>query len=82
MGNEARINMKSQYIDSSECYEFIKRILDQLGAKPNHSHRWSEILVEASLQGIDSHGIRMLPLYIKHIEGGGIDIINRADYKQ
>ncbi len=67
--------MRSQTIESSECYEFIKRILDQLGAKPSHSHRWSEILVETSLLGIDSHGIRMLPRYIMHIEDGGIDLL-------
>jgi LDH2 family malate/lactate/ureidoglycolate dehydrogenase len=62
-------------IESSECSTFIKRILDQLGAKPKHSNRWSEILVETSLLGIDSHGIRMLPRYIKHMEGGGIDLL-------
>jgi LDH2 family malate/lactate/ureidoglycolate dehydrogenase len=67
--------MKSHYINTSECYAFIKRILDYLGAKPDHAHRWSEILIEASLLGIDSHGIRMLPRYIKHIEGGGIDLL-------
>jgi len=67
--------MRSQTIESSECYEFIKRILDHLGAKPSHSHRWSEILVETSLKGIDSHGIRLLPRYIMHIESGGIDLL-------
>ena len=69
--------MKDQLIDSSECHAFIKRILDQLGATPKHSQRWSEILVETSLLGIDSHGIRMLPRYIIHMEGGGIDLSSK-----
>ncbi|UCE08190.1 MAG: Ldh family oxidoreductase [bacterium] len=66
--------MMNLYIASSECCRFIKSILDQLGAKPSHSRRWAEILVDTSLLGIDSHGIGMLPRYIKHIEDGGIDL--------
>ncbi len=36
------------------------------------AQQWADLLVETSLLGIDSHGIRMLDRYVKHVQGGGI----------
>jgi len=56
------------------CRKFIEEILCKLGAPGEIAERWAVIQVETSLLGIDSHGIRMFDRYVKHIEGGGINV--------
>jgi len=61
-------------IEASTCRKFIASILRRLGAEAPTAERWAELLVETSLLGFDTHGIRMLDRYVKHIQAGGIDL--------
>jgi LDH2 family malate/lactate/ureidoglycolate dehydrogenase len=66
--------MTEKHIAPAVCGEFIVAVLGQLGADASAAERWAEILVETSLLGFDTHGIRMLDRYVKHIQAGGIDL--------
>lgn len=66
--------MSHEYIDASVCCDFITSILRRLGAQATTAQRWAELMVETSLLGVDTHGIRMLDRYVRHIEEGGIDL--------
>ena len=64
--------MNAKTIQPDSCRDFIVKVLDKLQVPKPLADRWAELLVETSLLGIDSHGVRMLERYIQHIEGGGI----------
>ena len=66
--------MSVTYVDASACRDFVAGILRQLGVKPSTAGRWAGLLVETSLLGVDTHGIRMLDRYVRHIQAGGIDL--------
>ena len=66
--------MSHKYIDPSVCNDFITSILRRLGVGASTAQRWAELLVETSLLGFDTHGIRMLDRYVRHIQDGGIDL--------
>ncbi len=66
--------MTDKCIDPLECRDFAATILGRLGAEASTAGRWAELLVETSLLGFDTHGIRMLDRYVKHIQAGGIDL--------
>ena len=66
--------MTDKHIDPSVCRDFIATILGKQGAEASTAERWAELLVETSLLGLDTHGIRMLDRYLKHIQSGGIDL--------
>ena len=70
--------MHTKTIDAYECEKLITGVLAALGAPSAIAKRWAEIQVETSLLGIDTHGIRMLDRYVKHIQGGGIDLSAEA----
>ena len=57
--------MSQEYIDASVCCEFVTSILRRLGARASTAQRWAELLVETSLLGFDTHGIRMLDRYVR-----------------
>lgn len=61
-------------IEASACCDFITSILERLGAEGPRAARWAALLVETSLLGFDTHGIRMLERYVNHIQGRGVDL--------
>ncbi len=65
---------KENVVEPSRCIDFLQQIMAKKGANPENSQKWAELLVESSLLGIDSHGIRMTERYLNHIEGGGVNI--------
>lgn len=68
-----KIAQDSILLDAGSITEYIKKILRQAGVREDVSCHVSEGLVQASLRGIDSHGIRLLPHYLKGVEGGRIN---------
>ena len=40
---------------------------------------WAEVVIEASLRGVDSHGILVLPMYAAMLEAGGIRVDARLE---
>ena len=66
--------MESERVGSSLCQDFVRQVFAKCGLTEELASRWADLLVETSLMGIDSHGIRMLDRYVRHIQGGGISI--------
>lgn len=48
----------------------IRELLSQRGLPDNHAHDVALALVETSLDGIDTHGVRLLKTYLLELEGG------------
>ena len=60
-------------IAASDLTPFCARLLDALGVLPAKSQLVAESLVAASLRGVDSHGVQLLPYYIEQLEWGDMD---------
>lgn len=54
--------------------EFARNILAALRVSPPKAELVVTSLVAASLRGVDSHGIQLLPFYVGQIEAGNINI--------
>ena len=61
-----------KYVSRQDCRAFISQVFIHCGLSEELSAHWANLLVETSLMGIDSHGIRMLDRYVRHVQGGGI----------
>lgn len=56
--------MKNYYIDYRDLYKFTKNVLKKVGLNKFSYDAVTQGLCEASLRGVDSHGIRLLDHYI------------------
>ncbi|CAN5687688.1 Ldh family oxidoreductase [soil metagenome] len=53
---------------------FCISVFERLGVSPGDAGIWTEVMVETSLRGVDSHGVLVLPMYAEMLEGGGIRV--------
>ncbi len=53
--------------------DFARRILLAVNVPAPRAEIWADSLVSASLRGVDSHGIHLLPHYITQLRAGNID---------
>ncbi len=51
---------------------FCLDVLEQVGVPADEAHICSESLLDASLRGVDSHGVALLPTYVERIRSGQI----------
>lgn len=58
---------------------FIKSVLLRTGVRSDVAERVTEGLVQTSVRGVDSHGIRLLPHYLEGVKKGRIN--PNPDYK-
>ena len=58
----------------SKLIKFCTSIFKKLGMDDEKAKDTSQILVEADMMGHSTHGVRLLPLYIKDIEAGNMNI--------
>ena len=65
-------------ISESSLTLWTKKILQAKGYKESDAQTIATQLVDANIRGVDSHGIMRLPIYIKRIEAGLVDV--RAKY--
>ncbi|MFA6143154.1 MAG: Ldh family oxidoreductase [Candidatus Omnitrophota bacterium] len=65
--------MKKNVIRADRLKKFAKDVLKKAGVCENAAEHVSEGLVQTSLRGVDSHGIRLLPHYLKGVRGGRIN---------
>lgn len=61
-------------IDAAQAQWFVRQIMETLGTPVAQAQQWAGLLIETSLLGLDSHGLRMLERYVSHIEGGGMRV--------
>ena len=52
--------------------QFCREILVQLKVPETEAETVAEVLVDSNLRGIDSHGLRILPIYVQRIQAGQI----------
>lgn len=56
---------------SPEClHEAIRALLESYELSAEHAAYVADTLVETSLCGVDTHGVRLLPTYVRELEGG------------
>ncbi len=53
--------------------DYAQRMLDAVGVPSDRAWLTADSVVAANLRGVDSHGVQLLPHYIRQIEAGGID---------
>lgn len=61
-------------VGHEELSRFIRDALEGKGARPEDAAVVAEGLVWANLRGVDGHGVSRLPLYLRMIERGEIDV--------
>ncbi len=61
---------------------FVEEVFLKLGVEAATAHLTARGIWLASLRGVDSHGIRLLPHYIAAVEGGRINPTPSYDYEQ
>ena len=61
-------------VGHEELFRFIREALEGKGARPEDAAVVADGLVWANLRGIDGHGVSRLPLYLRMIERGEIDV--------
>ncbi len=57
---------------AADLSRFVEQILQAVGADENSAETTARALIGASLRGVDSHGLRLLPHYVKVLEGGRV----------
>lgn len=60
-------------------FEFCKKLLQGAGVPPGDAAIVADVLIDASLEGIDTHGVSRLPVYLTRIQNGRINA--KADIK-
>ena len=63
----------------SQLMKFCKSIFISLGMDDEKANDTSDILIEADMMGHSTHGVRLLPLYIKDIEMGNMKVSGTED---
>lgn len=58
---------------ADKIYEFLVSALKAVNVRDDVAKHVAEGLLNASIRGVDSHGIRLLPHYIASVEGGRIN---------
>jgi LDH2 family malate/lactate/ureidoglycolate dehydrogenase len=65
--------MMNKKIDARDLRTFIEEVFQACGVWREDAKTAAAVMVEASLCGVDSHGVRMLPGYITLIRNGKIN---------
>jgi LDH2 family malate/lactate/ureidoglycolate dehydrogenase len=69
VGTNDTISVSEQKLNA-----FCVSVFERLGILPQDASIWANVIVEASLRGVDSHGILVLPMYAAMLEAGGIRV--------
>ncbi|MGD1876384.1 MAG: Ldh family oxidoreductase [Kiloniellaceae bacterium] len=59
-------------VRSDDLARFVIAVLQAAGADAPSAENTARALVGASLRGVDSHGVRLLPHYVQVLEGGRV----------
>jgi ureidoglycolate dehydrogenase (NAD+) len=71
--NETGEGLDEWRVSSEELQEFATQALMAVHTSPDAARSVSAALAEASLRGVDSHGIRLLPHYVKVVQAGRVN---------
>ena len=74
MNDKNRISDKGQRrYQADRVYAFVEKSLLESGVEASAAKATAKGLWQASLRGVDSHGIRLLPHYLAAVKGGRIN---------
>jgi ureidoglycolate dehydrogenase (NAD+) len=74
------INLNEVFISHKTINEFCRRILAEKKVRKDVINHVSEALIQTSLRGVDSHGIRLLPHYLRALDSGRINPIPNYNF--
>lgn len=66
-------------IDYQSLNDFVTTIFEYADTEPARARQVAEHLVEANLKGHDSHGVGMVPAYVRNISAGHLDVDANAE---
>lgn len=66
-------NHQMKKVPESGLKHLVLSVLAKAGVDPFSCDAVAHSLVDANLRGIDTHGVRLLPLYVNALEQGGIN---------
>lgn len=71
-----------KHFEYSQVQEFIIELFKRAGLNNYCSERSAKGVILASLRGVDSHGIQLVPHYIKEIESGRVNKVPKFEFTQ
>ena len=66
--------MKTRNVKADQLRSFIASAFEACGMPAHHAARMGHLMAEADIGGQDGHGVFRLPMYIKRIKAGGMDV--------
>jgi len=81
--NPSRLkDMKDIIVQVDNLRDFVKSVLLKAKVRPDVAEYVTEGLIQTSLRGVDSHGIRLLPHYLKGVKYGRINPAPKYKFKR
>ncbi|MFC5392515.1 Ldh family oxidoreductase [Bosea vestrisii] len=69
----------SGFRPASALRELAQALLAKVGAPADHASLVAEALVDADIEGLGSHGLMLLPMYLERIEKGSVDAAAKGE---
>lgn len=69
---------ETEVVDPSRLREFVARVFQTIGLCAPAAEQVATVLVDADLSGIPSHGVALVPMYIKRLQAGSVTTAERA----
>lgn len=66
--------MQSVSLPASALLPFAQELLVAHGASATDAHRVADALIAADLEGVSSHGLMLLPMYLARIRAGSVSV--------
>ena len=61
-------------IDASRLHALVSALWEQAGSEPTEARLVADHLVQANLSGHDSHGVGMIPRYLRSLQDGELKL--------
>lgn len=59
-----------RHLNATQAHSICERAAKRRGVSTEHAQWFAHALVETSLMGIDTHGLRLLPIYLRELDEG------------
>jgi len=61
-------------VQTAALSAFIQTLFEKLGSSTAHAQVLADSLVSAELEGVASHGVMLLPMYVERVRGGSVSL--------
>lgn len=73
---------KTTEVKAADLRSFLNKLCGKAGISRADTARLVEALIETSLRGVDSHGIRLVPHYVRAVASGRVDPAAKPVFKR